>query len=188
MNRTFTLWECPARCITMARVNYQLPLDRKKAQATHSTPTTTTTTTTPTPTTTTTPTPPSIISDIKCHNCQLRYDVALSTRSPRFIWPTWGPPGCWRPKVGPMLAPWILLSGYAILPYTINVYRKCRYSLCLKVLHFTPVFHSSVTWVWIITASAFYGVFILVLTLEYNVYNERNISGYRGCCVETSNI
>ena len=25
--------------------------------------------------------------------------------------PTWDPPGSWRPQVGPMLAPWILLSG-----------------------------------------------------------------------------
>ena len=26
------------------------------------------------------------------------------------MWPTWGPPGSWRPQVGPTLAPWILLS------------------------------------------------------------------------------
>ena len=25
--------------------------------------------------------------------------------------PTWGPPGSWRPQMGPMLTPWILLSG-----------------------------------------------------------------------------
>ena len=29
----------------------------------------------------------------------------------KFMWPTWGPPGSWRPQVGPTLAPWILLSG-----------------------------------------------------------------------------
>ena len=29
----------------------------------------------------------------------------------KFMWPTWGPPGSCRPKVGPMLAPWTLLSG-----------------------------------------------------------------------------
>ena len=27
------------------------------------------------------------------------------------MWATWGPPGSWRPQVGPTLAPWILLSG-----------------------------------------------------------------------------
>ena len=29
--------------------------------------------------------------------------------------PTWGPPGSCRPQMGPMLAPWTLLSGYAFL-------------------------------------------------------------------------
>ena len=29
----------------------------------------------------------------------------------RFMGPTWGPPGSCRPHVGPMLAPWTLLSG-----------------------------------------------------------------------------
>ena len=29
--------------------------------------------------------------------------------------PTWGPPGSYRPQMGPMLAPWILLSGTASL-------------------------------------------------------------------------
>ena len=33
------------------------------------------------------------------------------TQIARFVWPTWGPPGSWRPQVGPTLAPWILLSG-----------------------------------------------------------------------------
>ena len=28
----------------------------------------------------------------------------------KFIGSTWGPPGSWRPQVGPMLAPWTLLS------------------------------------------------------------------------------
>ena len=29
----------------------------------------------------------------------------------RFMGPTWGPPGSGHPQVGPMLAPWTLLSG-----------------------------------------------------------------------------
>ena len=29
--------------------------------------------------------------------------------------PTWGPPGSSRPQMGPMLAPWTLLSGYIII-------------------------------------------------------------------------
>ena len=34
----------------------------------------------------------------------------------RFIGPTWGPSGADRTRVGPMLAPWTLLSGLVILP------------------------------------------------------------------------
>ena len=35
----------------------------------------------------------------------------ITTQIARFMGPTWGPPGsCW-PHVGPMLVPWILLSG-----------------------------------------------------------------------------
>ena len=49
-----------------------------------------------------------------------------SAQTARFTWPTWGPPGsCW-PQVGPILAPWTLLSGsgYAIyhLGYGLNKY------------------------------------------------------------------
>ena len=33
------------------------------------------------------------------------------TQIPKFLWPTWGPPGSCRPQMGPMLAPWTLLSG-----------------------------------------------------------------------------
>ena len=29
----------------------------------------------------------------------------------KFMGPTWGPPGSFRPQMGPMLAPWTLLSG-----------------------------------------------------------------------------
>ena len=29
----------------------------------------------------------------------------------KFMGPTWGPTGCCRPQMGPMLAPWTLLSG-----------------------------------------------------------------------------
>ena len=31
----------------------------------------------------------------------------------RFMQPTWGPPGSCRPQLGPMLAPWTLLSGFS---------------------------------------------------------------------------
>ena len=37
----------------------------------------------------------------------------IYTQIVRFIWPTWDPPRSCRPQVGPMSAPWTLLSGYS---------------------------------------------------------------------------
>ena len=39
-------------------------------------------------------------------------NVCLTTQIAKFMGPTWGPPwSCW-PQMGPMLAPWTLISGY----------------------------------------------------------------------------
>ena len=37
--------------------------------------------------------------------------VFLLSQISKLMRPTWGPPGSWRPQMGPMLAPWTLLSG-----------------------------------------------------------------------------
>ena len=38
-------------------------------------------------------------------------EISIQTLIARFMGPTWGPSGADRTQVGPMLAPWILLSG-----------------------------------------------------------------------------
>ena len=38
----------------------------------------------------------------------------IITQIAKFMGPTWGPPGTCRPQMGPMLAPWTLLSGKAL--------------------------------------------------------------------------
>ena len=48
----------------------------------------------------------------------------------RFMGPTWGPSGANRTQVGPMLAPWTLLSGQ-ILQNTC-LWNHCMYFLCSK--------------------------------------------------------
>ena len=50
----------------------------------------------------------------------------------RFMWPTWGPPVSCRPQVGPVLAPWALLSGlvytcWYVLVYTLLITRNNRW-------------------------------------------------------------
>ena len=42
----------------------------------------------------------------------IRRGYTLYTLIARFMRPTWGPSGADRTQVGPMLAPWTLLSGY----------------------------------------------------------------------------
>ena len=42
------------------------------------------------------------------HFCQ--YNIQIE----KFTWPTWDPPGSYRPQVGPMLATWTLLSGHIL--------------------------------------------------------------------------
>ena len=41
------------------------------------------------------------------------HDDVMTSEIARFMRPTWGPPGDNRTQVGPMLAPWTLLSGMA---------------------------------------------------------------------------
>ena len=55
-----------------------------------------------------------------------------STQIAKFMGPTWGPPGSCRPQMGPILAPWTLLSGYltstAVFPSLIwwDLYSQSR--------------------------------------------------------------
>ena len=38
-------------------------------------------------------------------------NLVMISQIAKFMGPTWGPPGSCRPQMGPMLAPWTLLSG-----------------------------------------------------------------------------
>ena len=42
--------------------------------------------------------------------CYLHWG-SIHSQITKFMGPTWGPPGSCQPQMGPMLAPWILLSG-----------------------------------------------------------------------------
>ena len=47
-------------------------------------------------------------------------DSYFYTLIARFLGPTWGPSGADRTQVGPMLAPWTLLSGYTFIRFQQN--------------------------------------------------------------------
>ena len=48
----------------------------------------------------------------------------------KFMRPTWGPPGLYRPQMGPMLAPWTLLSG------AVSLYDKIGWDKLSLVSHY----------------------------------------------------
>ena len=48
----------------------------------------------------------------------------------RFMRPTWGPSGADRTQVGPMLAPWTLLSGISLC--NINHLKSCIVETCIE--------------------------------------------------------
>ena len=69
----------------------------------------------------------------------------------RFMGPTWGPPGSYRPQMGPMLAPWILLSGTIVPSSSLELsYRGSLFPLLLHSLWCVQIIRS------IMTCSPFY--------------------------------
>ena len=46
--------------------------------------------------------------------------ISAATQRARFLGPTWGPSGSCLPQMGPMLAPWTSLSGYACCLLTMH--------------------------------------------------------------------
>ena len=49
--------------------------------------------------------------------------------------PTWGPSGADRTLVGPMLAPWTLLSGKVQIIIVDNDDKACRVNICFAEIH-----------------------------------------------------
>ena len=49
-------------------------------------------------------------------------DRPVNTQIAPFMGPTWGPPGSCPPQVGPMIAPWTLLSGYFPMSWHTRVF------------------------------------------------------------------
>ena len=61
----------------------------------------------------------------------------------RFIAPTWGPPGADRTQVGPMLAPWTLLSGVVYFLVSQNLLLNKRFILPVLWGDMTRMWHNS---------------------------------------------
>ena len=46
-----------------------------------------------------------------CFTLVVTEEHYMQSQIAKFMGPTWGPPGSCRPQMGPMMAPWTLLSG-----------------------------------------------------------------------------
>ena len=60
-----------------------------------------------------------VIPFLGCQS-QVIYCINVEAQIAKFMRPPWGPPGSCRPQVGPMLAPWTLLSGRLTRRYSCN--------------------------------------------------------------------
>ena len=78
-----------------------------------------------------------------CHIAPDHSEQGTHSQKARFTWPTWGPTGYCRPQVGPMWAPWTLLSG---LTRTWQL-RECIDSLQCSNTMWCHMHGSSLVWV-----------------------------------------
>ena len=85
--------------------------------------------------------------------------ITKSLLMARFLGPTWGPSGADRTQVGPMLAPWTLLSGqlplimsgpHPALCHQRNLLLSDEMYICILVLHFRLGF----TFLWLLLCNS----------------------------------
>ena len=67
------------------------------------------------------------------------------TQVAKLMGSTWGPPRSWRPQLGPMLAPWILLSGK--LPVIIKKCEKSKFVVITPGINWTGQCWSGNVWI-----------------------------------------
>ena len=80
----------------------------------------------------------------------ITFDITWQSKIARFMGPTWGPPGSCRPQMGPILAPWTLLSGmqqglhFFLKPFTWNSLGNtswCDPGSCYLFLYLSIMYH-----------------------------------------------
>ena len=91
----------------------------------------------------------------------------------RFMGPTWGPPGSCHPQVGPMLAPWILLSGLFGAAWC-RVCQLCQFirvcgTGCVPASESVGLLASIVGYVWNMGVNVKSVVFIIIWRCVLNV-------------------
>ena len=81
----------------------------------------------------------------------------IEVRQTKFMWPTWGPPGSCQSQMGPMLAPWTLLSGYISAVRCLKA--MVIFSKACMVFNKTALYHFVTHWYCLMSVTVFmYGV------------------------------
>ena len=70
--------------------------------------------------------------NIQSSGFEASQDLTVRPQIAKFMRPTWGPPGSCRPQMGPMLAPWTLLSGtsYGSVNRGLGLDQPITYTAC----------------------------------------------------------
>ena len=105
--------------------------------------------------------------------------------------PTWGPPGSCRPRMGPMLAPWTLLSGMSLSKTICVILSDCK-----NILYHFPFFifvtvHNPMFYSWqLFDTKESYDDYTHTELAKYNIRPMFHITGtagnwvrYIGLCV-----
>ena len=129
---------------------------------------------------------------IECKQNHILKIPLFITQLAKFLWPTWGTPGSCRTQMGPMLAPWTLLSGNRLLIIKVksinNIWDKIpcmwhykhlrdttvNYFLCVVWIQMTYVYtsnHCITVWemYWITTGPS-YCFFIMFMDITCSYY------------------
>ena len=110
----------------------------------------------------------------------------------RFMGSTWGPSGADRTQVGPVLAPWTLLSGLIFWGVGVGGFDMCRHNFtvathelrfsvfcCFSNSHFTHVLRSPAEKYGILGRSVYSGIYngLLLIMLHHGVSVQKPPSG-----------
>ena len=78
--------------------------------------------------------------------CQLDRASGFYPQTTKFMVPTWGPPGSCRSQMGPMLAPWTLLSGSFSIESEWYIYASVNLTIIGSDDGVSPFRHQAIIW------------------------------------------
>ena len=126
----------------------------------------------------------------------INWVVFRSTQITKFMGPAWGPPGSCRPQMGPMLAPWTLLSGLRISLNleAVNPWTTVSIWVCTQHCSWwcsgakAPGSQYPICWLDILILDQFHTVIVHLkaMVLEIEITFEKNCLRFKSVCMSIS--